>query len=115
MAGQSYIVRYRYHLNFRAYQNGQRLNVEPVRPVMELPLTFMRVKAIEDGQIILWFADFISRIFGDEGRKINASMQPGEVNVHTLNQQGEEIDLPKMKRDLYCEVYLFEYLVHTTS
>ena len=89
-AGQSYMIRYRYHPNFRAYQNGLTLEVEPVKPVNELPLTFMRVKAIADGRIILWFADFISRIFGYEDRKINAFMQPDKVKGHTLNQQGEE-------------------------
>lgn len=64
-AGQSYIVRYRHHPNFRAYQNGLTLEVEPVKPVMEIPLTFMRVKAIADGPIALRFTKFVSRKFAD--------------------------------------------------
>lgn len=89
-AGQSYIIRYRNHQNFRAYQNGQTLKVEPVRPVKELPLTFMRVTAIADGQVILWFADFFARIFGAEKRRITAFMKPDESKGATLNRQGEE-------------------------
>ena len=54
-AGQSYIVRYRYNPDFRAYQNGETLGVEPMHPINGLSLTFMRVKAVTDGPIVLKF------------------------------------------------------------
>lgn len=76
-AGQSYIVRYRYHPNFRAYQNGLTLEVEPLKPIMEIPLTFMRVKAIADGPIALRFTKLLSRKFAD----MVFCKVPNEVNL----------------------------------
>jgi len=89
-AGQSYVIRYRYHPNFRAYQNGQRLNVEPVRPFMELPLTFMRVEAIADGPIALKFTKFFTRKFADMVFCEASNTLNHAAKGHTLNQQGEE-------------------------
>jgi len=54
-AGESYVVRYRYYPDFRAYQNREVLKVEPMRPIDGLPLTFMQVSAIADGPIVLKF------------------------------------------------------------
>jgi len=54
-AGCSYIIRYRYSPDFRAYQDRAVLEIEPVKPIDGLPLTFMKVKAIADGQLALKF------------------------------------------------------------
>jgi hypothetical protein len=54
-AGQSYVVRYRHSPDFRAYQHGEMLKVEPIEPFSGLSLTFMQVKAIADGPIVLQF------------------------------------------------------------
>lgn len=54
-AGESYVIRYRYYPNFRAYQNGEMLKLEPMHPIDGLPLMFMRVNAIADGPIDLKF------------------------------------------------------------
>lgn len=54
-ADQSYIIRYRYSPEFRAYQNGQKLTVEPFNPMSDLPLQFMQVTAVADGPVTLKF------------------------------------------------------------
>lgn len=54
-AGESYVVRYRYSPDFRAHQNGETLKVEPMNPIIGLPLTFMRIQAAVDGPIVLEF------------------------------------------------------------
>jgi len=59
-AGQIYMIRYRFHSEFKAQQQGKMLAVKPVQPIGELPLRFMQVKAIADGPLILklhprWF------------------------------------------------------------
>jgi hypothetical protein len=54
-AGQVYMIRYRFHSEFKAQQQRKMLAVKPVQPIGELPLRFMQVKAIADGPLILKF------------------------------------------------------------
>jgi hypothetical protein len=56
---QSYIVRYRYTPEFIASQNNKIIIVEPFKPFSDLPLKFMKLTAIADGEIIL---EFIPRL-----------------------------------------------------
>lgn len=60
IAGQSYVIRYRYAPEFQAYQKGHKLEVRPFRPLNDLPLQFMQVSTIIDGPVVLnyqprWF------------------------------------------------------------
>jgi hypothetical protein len=55
MAGQGYLVRYRWATGFTAIQQGQSLNIEPVQPFADTPLTFMRITAPNDGPVVLEF------------------------------------------------------------
>ena len=54
-ADQSYVIRYRYSQEFRAYQNDQKLAVAPFKPMSDLPLQFIQVTAVVDGPITLKF------------------------------------------------------------
>lgn len=54
-AGEEYLIRYRYHRNFRASQGGMALEVRPAPVLDGLPLRFMRVRAAIDGPLELVF------------------------------------------------------------
>ncbi len=52
---QPYIIRYRYHQDFQAFQNEKPLPITPTRPFSGIKVTFMSVTAPEDGMITLSF------------------------------------------------------------
>jgi hypothetical protein len=54
-AGQTYLVRYRYHTQFLASQDHHQIPVERYMPLNEIPCCFVQVRAVIDGQIVLKF------------------------------------------------------------
>jgi hypothetical protein len=54
-AGEEYLVRYRYHRNFRARQGETPVEVSPTPVLSDLPLRFMRLRAVADGSLELEF------------------------------------------------------------
>jgi hypothetical protein len=54
-AGQTYIVRYRYHPSFVATQGSMQLSVEPHPVIDGISLRFMSIKAEKEGALDLTF------------------------------------------------------------
>ncbi|MEW6405917.1 MAG: hypothetical protein AB1649_29365, partial [Chloroflexota bacterium] len=54
-AGQSYILRYRYHPHFEARQGDQRLKIEPLVIFDDLALRFMNIRAVQQGTLTVTF------------------------------------------------------------
>ena len=54
-AGETYIIKYRYHSNFTAYQGSKFLPVLSFSPFNDLPLKFMKVCTPENGSVTLQF------------------------------------------------------------
>tara|TARA_R110000850_G_scaffold125586_12_gene244053 strand:- start:1467 stop:3308 length:1842 start_codon:yes stop_codon:yes gene_type:complete len=55
VAGRDYLIRYRFHKDFVATQEANLLAVEPAPVLPDLPLRFIRVKALHTGEITLEF------------------------------------------------------------
>lgn len=54
-SNEMYTIRYRYNSQFRAFQDGYQLSINPIKPIEDIPLQFMKVKAKNDGQLIVKF------------------------------------------------------------
>ena len=54
-SNETYTIRYRYNSQFRAFQDGYQLSINPIKLIEDIPLQFMRVKAKNDGQLIVKF------------------------------------------------------------
>ena len=52
---QDYYIKYRYHKNFVAYQNGIKIKVNYYKPFKSLPLKFLRVKSCDKANLIIRF------------------------------------------------------------
>jgi hypothetical protein len=56
--GEDYTVKYNYNPNFVAMQGKHVLPLEAVQPFSGVSTRFMRVKAVKNGEIELWFRPF---------------------------------------------------------
>lgn len=65
-AGKDYLIRYRFHKDFAATQEGRVIPVEPAAVLHDLPLRFIRLKAERSGEIIL---EFRTRWWNRRGRR----------------------------------------------